>query len=50
MSDAILPGGVEMAHSHSMLIVEIGVAFTVTSIMFAIYANLASRGRLRGGL
>jgi len=30
--------------------VEIGVAFTVTAIMFAIYANLSSRGTLRDGL
>jgi multicomponent Na+:H+ antiporter subunit B len=50
LTDAILPGGIEKARSHSMLIVEIGVAFTVTAIMFAIYANLATRGRLRGGL
>ncbi len=42
--------GPEMARSHSMLGVEIGVAFTVTAIMFAIYANLSSRGRLRDGL
>jgi multicomponent Na+:H+ antiporter subunit B len=39
-----------MARSHSMLGVEIGVAFTVTAIMFAIYANLASRGELKNGL
>ena len=49
-SDPALPEGIEKAHSHGMLIVEIGVAFTVTSIMFVIYANLSSRGRLRGGL
>jgi len=42
--------GPEMARSHSMLGVEIGVAFTVTAIMFAIYANLSSRGLLRDGL
>ncbi len=42
--------GPEMARSHSMLGVEIGVAFTVTAIMFAIYANLASRGKLVKGL
>ena len=40
----------EMARSHSMLGVEIGVAFTVATIMFAIYANLSTRGRLRGSL
>lgn len=38
------------ARSHSMLGVEIGVAFTVTAIMFAIYANLASKGELKKGL
>ncbi len=38
------------ARSHSMLGVEIGVAFTVTAIMFAIYANLSTRGKLTGGL
>ena len=38
------------ARSHSMLGVEIGVAFTVSAIMFAIYANLASKGELEGGL
>lgn len=42
--------GPEMARSHAMLGVEIGVAFTVTAIMFAIYANLSSRGELKGGL
>jgi multicomponent Na+:H+ antiporter subunit B len=50
LTDPILPEGVEKAHSHGMLIVEVGVAFTVTAIMFVIYANLSSRGRLRGGL
>jgi multicomponent Na+:H+ antiporter subunit B len=38
------------ARSHSMLGVEIGVAFTVSAIMFAIYANLSSKGELEGGL
>ncbi|MEM9017232.1 MAG: hydrogen gas-evolving membrane-bound hydrogenase subunit E [Verrucomicrobiota bacterium] len=42
--------GPEMARSHSMLGVEIGVAFTVTAIMFALYANLSTRGQLRNGL
>ena len=46
----LLTDGPEMARSHSMLGVEIGVAFTVTAIMFAIYANLSSRGTLRDGL
>ncbi len=40
----------EMARSHGMLGVEIGVAFTVATIMFAIYANLSTRGSLRGSL
>ena len=40
----------QMARSYSMLGVEIGVAFTVTAIMFAIYANLSSRGELKEGL
>ncbi|MCB1063945.1 MAG: hypothetical protein KDN20_13610 [Verrucomicrobiae bacterium] len=39
-----------MARSHSMLGVEVGVAFTVTAIMFAIYSNLSSNGRLDHGL
>ena len=38
------------ARSHSMLGVEVGVAFTVTAIMFAIYVNLASKGKLDRGL
>ena len=47
----IMPGTNETwARSHSMLGVEIGVAFTVTAIMFAIYANLSTRGKLSGGL
>lgn len=45
-----LTDGPEMARSHSMLGVEIGVALTVMSIMFAIFANLSSRGTLKGGL
>lgn len=47
----ILPATNETwARSHAMLGVETGVAFTVMAIMFAIYANLASRGKLHGGL
>ena len=42
----ILPTDPIMARSHAMLGVEIGVAFTVTTIMFATYANLSTRGRL----
>ncbi|MEE2808578.1 MAG: hydrogen gas-evolving membrane-bound hydrogenase subunit E [Verrucomicrobiota bacterium] len=48
--DSLLPGDAEMARSHSMLIVEIGVAFTVTAIMFSMYSNLSTRGRLSRGL
>ncbi|MDC0049103.1 hypothetical protein OAL09_07170 [Verrucomicrobia bacterium] len=48
--DPILPGDAKMARSHSMLIVEIGVAFTVTAIMFSMYSNLSTRGRLSKGL
>eukprot|EP01046_Picozoa_sp_COSAG06_P015846 COSAG06_NODE_1029_length_11018_cov_1.851923_4_plen_251_part_00 len=39
-----------MARSHGMLGVEIGVALTVMSIMYAIYTQLASNGRLDEGL
>jgi multicomponent Na+:H+ antiporter subunit B len=42
--------GEEMARSHGIFAVELGVALTVMSVMFAIFANLSSRGRLRGGL
>ncbi len=38
------------AHYHSMLGVEVGVFFTCTAIMFAIYAHLSSRGALKEGL
>lgn len=38
------------ARYHSILGVETGVAITVASIMFAIYASLSSKGRLREGL
>lgn len=38
------------AHSHGMLGVEIGVAFTVMAIMFSLYADLASGGDLDEGL
>ena len=47
----ILPGTDEiMARSHSMLIVEIGVALTVMMGMFGIYASIASDGRMEEGL
>ena len=47
---SIFPVSREMARYHAMLGVEIGVAFTVTTVMFAIYANLSTRGRLEKGL
>ncbi|MDA0811292.1 MAG: Na(+)/H(+) antiporter subunit B [Verrucomicrobia bacterium] len=46
----ILPTDPIMARSHAILIVETGVAVTVAAIMFSIYANLATRGTLKGGL
>ncbi|MEZ5304544.1 MAG: hypothetical protein R3F11_28445 [Verrucomicrobiales bacterium] len=48
--DSILPGSREMARSHGIFGVEVGVAFTVTAIMFSIYANLATHDCLKGGL
>mgnify|MGYP003705828485 FL=1 len=48
--ERVLPVSREMARYHAMLGVEVGVGFTVTSIMFALYANLSSEGRLKGGL
>ena len=47
--EKVLPVSREMARYHAMLGVEIGVGFTVTAIMFALYANLSSEGRLKGG-
>ena len=47
----VLPDtGPVMARSHAMLGVEIGVAFTVSAIMFGLYACLSSQGREEGGL
>ncbi len=47
----VLPATDEiMARSHGMLGVEIGVALTVVAIMFSIYVDLASHGRLDRGL
>ena len=43
----ILPGDEIDARYHSMLGVEIGVAFTVATIMFSIYSNLASNGEMK---
>ena len=48
--EKVLPVSREMARYHAMLGVEIGVGFTVTAIMFALYANLSSEGRLKSGL
>jgi multicomponent Na+:H+ antiporter subunit B len=48
--ERVLPVSREMARYYAMLGVEIGVGFTVTTIMFALYANLSSEGRLKGGL
>lgn len=48
--ESILPVSAVKARYYSMLIVEAGVGFTVTTILFVIYANLATRGKLEGGL
>lgn len=50
LAGLLMTDGEEMARSHSMLGVEIGVAITVMAVMFAIFANLSTRGRLQGGL
>lgn len=47
---ALWPKDPVMGHYWAMLGVEIGVFFTVAAVMFAIYANLSSRGALEGGL
>ena len=41
---SIIPDHADMARSHSMLIVEIGVALTVSSIMVLIFRQLSSGG------
>ena len=46
----VFPVSREMARYHAMLGVEIGVGLTVTAIMFSLYANLSSEGRLQRGL
>ncbi|MEW6429279.1 MAG: hydrogen gas-evolving membrane-bound hydrogenase subunit E [Thermodesulfobacteriota bacterium] len=46
----ILRSSEEMAHSHGMLGVEIGVAITVMCIMVSLYLDLASGGELDEGL
>ena len=50
LSGLFMTKGEEMARSHSMLGVEIGVAITVMSIMFAMFANLSTSGSLQEGL
>ena len=47
---SVLPVSQEMSRYHAMLGVEIGVGFTVTAIIFALYASLSSDGRMRDGL
>ena len=46
----ILPADEVMSRSHGIFGVEIGVCFTVAAVMWAIYANLSSKGRLDEGL
>jgi multicomponent Na+:H+ antiporter subunit B len=48
--DSILPGEKDMARSHGILLVEIGVGITVMFSMIAIHINLASNGRFDRGL
>lgn len=50
LSGLLQTGGEEMARSHGIFGVELGVAMTVTMVMFALFANLSTRGELRGGL
>lgn len=40
----------QMVRSHGILLVETGVTITVSSVIFAIYVNLVSRGNHREGL
>jgi len=40
----------DMARSHGMLVIEIGVALAVMAIMVSIFANISSRGRMDKGL
>jgi multicomponent Na+:H+ antiporter subunit B len=47
----IIPGATEItARSHGIMIVEIGVALTVMSIIVIIYNNLVSSGTYDRGL
>jgi len=48
--DSVLPGERDMARSHGILLVEIGVGITVMFSMIAIHINLASNGRFDRGL
>jgi multicomponent Na+:H+ antiporter subunit B len=48
--DSVLPSDQAMAHSHGILLVEIGVGITVMFSMLAIHINLASNGRFDRGL
>ena len=48
--DSILPGEKDMARSHGILLVEIGVGITVMFSMIVIQINLASNGRFDRGL
>ena len=48
--DPMLPGEQDMARSHGILLVEIGVGITVMFSMLAIHINLASNGRFDRGL
>ena len=48
--DSILPDEKDMARSHGILLVEIGVGITVMFSMIAIHINLASNGRFDRGL
>ncbi|KOR32305.1 hypothetical protein TI05_08130 [Achromatium sp. WMS3] len=48
---AVIPGATKVtAHSHGIMIVEIGVALTVMSIIVIIYNNLVSSGTYDRGL
>lgn len=47
---AILPISGPPVRSLAILIVEIGVALTVTSVMFSLYVDISSEGKLRRGL
>ena len=47
---AFFLGSSELARSICILLVETGVFITVLSVMLSLYLDLASRGRLMGGL